>query len=143
MEQSLSKDGDGKVSEVDLRGYSPLTLAFLGDGVYGLYVRSALVKKGNTQARRLHKETSRIVSATAQAAVYDELMNGEMLSDEEREIMRRGCNAHVTHQAKNASSLDYHKATGLEALFGYLYLKDETDRVTELAELGISSRELT
>lgn len=121
----------------DLRTYSPLTLAFLGDGVYGLYIRSTLVKRGNTQARKLHQETSRIVSATAQAALFDTLMEGDILSDEEKDIMRRGSNAHVTHQAKNASSQDYHKATGLEALFGYLYLKDETDRICELAEMGI------
>ena len=130
----------------DLRTYSPLTLAFLGDGVYGLYVRSTLVKQGNTQARKLHQETSRIVSATAQAALFDALMEGDMLSDEEKDIMRRGSNAHVTHQAKNASSIDYHKATGLEALFGYLYLKDEKGRISELAEMGLKTgrnKELT
>ena len=55
--------------------------------------------------------------------------------------MRRGCNAHVTHQAKNASGIDYHKATGLEALFGYLYLKGMTERIEELAELGINASE--
>ena len=59
------------------------------------------------------------------------------LSDEEKDIMRRGRNAHVTHQAKNASSLDYHKATGVEALFGYLYLKEETDRISMIADIGI------
>ncbi len=124
---------------MDLRTYSPLTLAFLGDGVYGLYIRSTLVKRGNTHARRLHQETARIVSARAQAALFDELMEGDILSDEEKDIMRRGSNAHVTHQAKNASSQDYHKATGLEALFGYLYLLERTDRISELAELGIRS----
>ena len=123
--------------EQDLRTYSPLTLAFLGDGVYGLYVRSVLVKRGNTHARRLHEDTSRIVSARAQALVFDELMKGSLLSDEERDIMRRGSNAKVSHQAKNASGTDYHKATGLEALFGYLYLKDMEDRIRELAETGI------
>ena len=123
--------------DIDLRTYSPLTLAFLGDGVYGLYVRSALVKRGNTHTRKLHQETSRIVSAGAQAVLFDKLMEGDILSDEERDIMRRGSNAHVTHQAKNASSLDYHKATGLEALFGYLYLKDETDRISMIADMGI------
>ena len=125
----------------DLRAYSPITLAFLGDGVYGLYVRYTLVKRGNTQAKKLHRETSRIVSAGAQARIYDELIGGSRLSEDEKEIMRRGCNAHVTHQAKNASGIDYHKATGLEALFGYLYLKGMTDRIEELAELGINASE--
>lgn len=127
------------MSETDIRTYSPITLAFLGDGVYGLYVRYALVKRGNTQARKLHQATSRIVSATSQAKIYDELMEGELLSAEEKDIMRRGSNAHVTHQAKNASGIDYHKATGLEALFGYLYLKGMTDRIEELTELGINA----
>ena len=127
------------MSEADIRTYSPITLAFLGDGVYGLYVRYALVKRGNTQARKLHQETSRIVSATAQAKIYDELMEGELLSAEEKDIMRRGSNAHVTHQAKNASGRDYHKATGLEALFGYLYMLGMTDRIEEITEFGIRS----
>lgn len=122
---------------IDLKTYSPLTFAFLGDGVYGLYVRSTLVMKGNTQARKLHQETSKIVSARAQARVFDELMSGDILSDEEKDIMRRGSNAKVSHQAKNASDLDYHKATGLEALFGYLYLQDRAERINELAELGV------
>ena len=125
------------MSEIDLRTYSPLTLAFLGDGVYGLYVRAWLVKQGNTKARSLHKMTSGIVSATAQAALFDELMAGKVLSDEEKDIMRRGSNARVSHQAKNATGMDYHKATGLEALFGYLYLTDRTDRINELVMLGI------
>ncbi|MBQ9361421.1 MAG: ribonuclease III [Lachnospiraceae bacterium] len=119
-------------SNIDLRTYSPLTFAFLGDGVYGLYVRSALVKRGNTQARNLHNEASRIVAATAQAKVYDILDSEDELDEDELDIMHRGCNAHVTHQAKNATSMEYHKATGLEALFGYLYLLNRTDRIEEL-----------
>ncbi len=125
------------MAEIDLRKYSPLTFAFLGDGVYGLYVRSTLVKHGNAHARKLHEETSRIVSARAQAVVFDQFMDGDILSDEEKDIMRRGSNARVSHQAKNASGIDYHKATGLEALFGYLYLSDMTERIEELVDLGI------
>ena len=116
----------------DIRTYSPLTFAFLGDGVYGLYMRAALVKRGNTQARRLHNEASRIVSATSQARVYERFEEDDILTEEERDIMRRGCNAHVSHQAKNASGIDYHKATGLEALFGYLYMTVRPDRIEEL-----------
>ncbi len=118
--------------EQDLRSYSPLTFAFIGDGVYGLYVRTALVNAGNTQARKLHERTSRIVSATAQAKALDAI--SDMLTDEETDIVKRGTNAHTSHQAKNASSYDYHKATGLEALFGYLYLKGDTDRIEELIQ---------
>ena len=120
--------------EQDIRTYSPLTFAFLGDAVYSLYVRYTLVKKGNTQAKKLHDMASRIVSATSQAAVYDSLLLWEETTEEERVILRRGCNAHVNHQAKNASGTDYHKATGLEALFGYLYLLGRTDRIEEILE---------
>ena len=123
--------------EQDLKSYSPLTFAFLGDGVYGLYVRAALVNAGNTQARKLHERTSRIVSATAQAKALDAI--SDMLTDEEVDIVNRGSNAHTSHQAKNASSYDYHKATGLEALFGYLYLRGDTGRIEELIQLCIDS----
>ena len=123
--------------EQDIRTYSPLTFAFLGDGVYGLYMRAELVRRGNTQARKLHNEASRIVSATSQARVYELFEAGDMLTEEERDIMRRGCNAHVNHQAKNATGIDYHKATGLEALFGYLYLTERSDRIEELIEAGL------
>ena len=123
--------------EQDIRTYSPLTYAFLWDGVYGLYMRAALVKRGNTQARRLHNEASRIVSATSQARVYERFEEDDILTEEERDIMRRGCNAHVSHQAKNASGIDYHKATGLEALFGYLYLTERPDRIEELIKAGL------
>jgi len=123
--------------EQDIRTYSPLTFAFLGDGVYGLYMRAILVKRGNTQARKLHREASRIVSATCQARVYDRFDKGDMLHEDEHDIMRRGCNAHVSHQAKNATGIDYHKATGLEALFGYLYLTERFDRIDELIKAGL------
>ncbi|MCR5747497.1 MAG: ribonuclease III [Lachnospiraceae bacterium] len=125
--------------EQDLRSYSPLTFAFLGDGVYGLYVRAALVERGNTQAKKLHRKASSIVSATAQSKALDRI--AELLTEDEEDIVRRGSNAHTAHQAKNASSYDYHKATGLEALFGYLYMKHDTKRIEELIKLCIESAE--
>ncbi len=125
--------------EQDLRKYSPLTFAFLGDGVYGLYVRAALVERGNTQARNLHNAASKIVSATAQAAALDAIE--DILTEEEKETVRRGSNARTSHQAKNASSYDYHKATGLEALFGYLYMQGRTDRIEELIARCIEAAE--
>ncbi len=129
--------------EQDIRTYSPLTLAFLGDAVYSLEIRQALVLRGNAHARDLHNEASHLVSAASQAKVYDRLMSDGDLPEEERDVLRRGCNAHVSHQAKNASSTDYHKATGLEALFGYLFLKNENDRISELTKLGIELSEDT
>ncbi len=125
--------------EQDLKKYSPVSLAFLGDGVYGLHVRAYLVKKGNARAKDLHKRASSIVSARAQAKASDAI--SEMLTDEEADILRRGTNAHVSHQAKNASSYDYHKATGLEALFGYLYLTNKQDRIEQLIEKCIEYTE--
>ncbi len=114
------------------RSYSPLTFAFLGDAVYSLYVRVILVRRGNTSASKLHKRTSVIVKAEAQARAMDVLM--ESLTEEEAAIARRGINARPEHHAKNASLADYHKATGLEALFGYLYLSGQKDRIAELIE---------
>ncbi len=114
------------------RSYSPLTFAFLGDAVYSLYVRDILVRRGNTSAAKLHKHTSGIVKAGAQARAMDTLM--ESLTEEESAIARRGINARPEHHAKNASLSDYHKATGLEALFGYLYLSGQNERIRELIE---------
>ena len=76
--------------EQDIRTYSPLTLAFLGDGVYGLYIRAALVERGNTRARKLHNEASQIVSAVRQAKVYDSFEEGGILTEEELDVMHRG-----------------------------------------------------
>lgn len=125
--------------DIDIRTYSPLTLAFLGDAVYALFIRNALVENGNTHARDLHKEASHIVSAVSQARIYDSLMADDTLDEEERDILRRGCNAHVSHQAKNASSADYHKATGLEALLGYLYLLGRQDRIDRIIKTALEN----
>ena len=125
--------------EQDLRTYSPLALAFLGDGVYGLYIRDYLVRKGNARVRSLHHTAAGIVSAVSQAKAADHIEG--ILTEEEAAVMKRGANAHVSHQAKNASSYDYHKATGLEALFGYLYLADRKERIEELTALCIEAWE--
>ena len=108
------------ISEVDIRTYSPLTLAYIGDGIFDLVIRSVVVGKGNTRAGELHKRTSQIVKAHTQAEVY-----------------RRGRNAKSPTMAKNATMSDYRKATGFEALMGYLYLKDEFERLVELVKTGV------
>lgn len=121
--------------EVDLRTYSPLALAFLGDGVYSLIVRTIAISRGNRQAEKLHNETKRYVNAATQAAigraVYDELR------PEEQSIYRRGRNANPYHHARSASLEDYLQATGLEALCGYLYLSDQMERLLEILALGM------
>lgn len=120
---------------VDIKTYSPLTLAYIGDGIFDLVIRSIVVGKGNTKAGNLHKKTSTIVCAKAQAQMADKLQ--EYLTEEEADIYRRGRNAKSPTMAKNATMSDYRKATGLEALMGYLYIQDEFERLVELVKIGL------
>ena len=103
---------------------SPLTLAFVGDGVYELLVRKKIVETGNMPPKKLNARKVEMVRASAQAAVYDGLE--PLLEEEEREVLKRGRNAHTGSVPKNAQMADYHKATGVEALFGFLYLKGDS-----------------
>lgn len=109
---------------------SPLTLAFMGDCVYEMLVREALVVQANRPSNELNRNKVRFVSASAQAEAYQLISEG--LTEKELQIFKRGRNAHTTHTPKNMSSADYHAATGLEALFGYLYLNGEITRMREL-----------
>ncbi len=129
-----------EIAEVDIRTYSPLTLAYIGDGIYDLIIRSLVVGKGNTKASDLHKRTSQIVKAKTQAEMIEVLL--PMLTDEEKDIYRRGRNAKSPTMAKNATMSDYRKATGFEALMGYLYLKNEVPRIVELVKYGIETMNL-
>lgn len=109
---------------------SPLTLAFVGDGVYDLMVRERLVCQANRQAGKLHKLAVEQVKCQAQAQRMEKIF--PLLTEEEQSVYKRGRNAHTTHTPKNATSADYHGATGMEALFGYLYLKGRLKRLREL-----------
>lgn len=120
---------------VDVRTFSPLTLAYIGDGIYDLMIRTVIVEKGNRSPQTLHKETSAFVKAGTQAAMIEYLL--PYLSEEETAVYHRGRNAKSGTTAKNASVGDYRKATGLEALFGFLYLQNKTDRCLELVKLGL------
>jgi ribonuclease-3 family protein len=139
MEESLSLLGAIRkkfvCDRVDIRTYSPLTLAFVGDCIYDLVIRTIVVERGNTAPGVLHTKKSSIVKAQAQAAQADALM--EELTAEEQAVYRRGRNAHSHSTAKNASIGDYRKATGLEALYGFLYLTDQTDRLLWLIAKGL------
>lgn len=117
--------------------YSPLSLAYIGDSVYGLVVKSVVTLKGNCPANQLNKMTTNYVKAVSQAKIADYYTSNDILSEEEANIMRRGRNAKSATTAKNASVSEYRAATGLEALMGYLYLKGETDRMTELIRAGM------
>ncbi len=125
------------VKEVDLRTYSPLTLAFIGDGIYDLVIRSLVVGQGNTSPNTLHRNTSHLVRAESQAAMAEALLPA--LSDEERDWYRRGQNAKPATTAKNASLEEYHKATGFEALLGYLYLNGNEERMLALIRCGLQA----
>lgn len=124
----------------NINNYSPLTLAFLGDAVFGLLVREKLVREANRQADKLHKLSVKSVNAAAQAAAARFIMPS--LTDDELSVLKRGRNAHTGHTPKNQSEADYHYATGLESLFGWLYLKHEDDRLRELFEM-ISQNEVS
>ena len=116
--------------------YSPLALAFIGDSVFDLVVKTVMVEKANCPANVLHKKTSGIVKAGSQAKMVQWFLNNDLLSEEEQAIYRRGRNAKSPTTAKNASVSDYRMATGLEALIGYLYLCNRTDRLVELIKAG-------
>lgn len=119
---------------VDIRTYSPLALAYIGDAIYDLVIRTVVVERANRPVRNLHKMAIQYVNAVTQAKMIAVLE--DELSEEEMAIYHRGRNAKSYTTAKNASVGEYHMATGLEALFGYLYLNGETDRLLGLVKLA-------
>lgn len=115
--------------------YSPLALAYIGDGVYELYVRTRVIEEHPTMpAHKLHLQTVKYVKAQAQAKSIHNML--ELLSDEEMAIFKRGRNAKSYTSAKNASITDYRHATGFEALIGYLYITKQTERLNELMKIA-------
>ena len=123
------------LKERDWGQYSALSLAFLGDAVFEMVVRSILVKRSDVPSARLHQRAARIVCAGSQAKMMRAIV--PHLTKEEEALHRRGHNAKPPHTAKNASREDYLEATALEALIGYLYLKKEYSRILELIRLGL------
>ena len=122
------------ITDVDVQTYSPLTLAFIGDGIYDLIIRTIVVGKGNTKPAKLHHETASMVKAAAQAR-YMDVIEPE-LTPEEEAVFKCGRNANSPTMAKNASMADYRRATGFEALMGYLYLTGQDDRMLELIRIA-------
>ena len=114
---------------VEPKKLSPLNLAFVGDCVYEMMVRETLVCAAND----LHAESVKYVSAKAQTQAYEKIRN--ILSEEETAQFKRGRNAKTGHLPKSATSAEYHTATGIEALFGYLYFLGEIDRIRELFKI--------
>ena len=113
---------------MDPRQLSPLTLAYVGDGVYELFVREYIVSKGNCPVKKLHSRAVEFVRCEFQAKVLAEVLM-PLFTQEEMEICLRGRNAHVSHVPKNSSVADYHSATAFECVFGYLYLSGRLERL--------------
>lgn len=129
------------LKEVDIRTYSPLTLAYIGDSIFDLIIRTVVVERGNEPANKLHRKTVTYVKAETQSAMIEALL--PELSEEELAVYKRGRNAKSYTSAKNASIGDYRKATGLEALVGYLYLCRRTERILELLKNGLHKLGMT
>lgn len=127
--------------EVDIRTYSPLTLAYIGDAIYDLVIRTIVVERGNRSANNLHKKTVTYVNARVQARMIDALE--AELTEEEAAVYHRGRNAKSYTSAKNASIIEYRKATGLEALCGYLYLQGQQERMLYLIREAIARLDMT
>lgn len=123
------------LGDVDIRTYSPLVLAYIGDGIFELVIRSLLVGQGNAQVAKLHKKASSLVNAGAQSAMIERIK--EHLTEEELQVFRRGRNANSFTMAKHATVSEYRRATGFEALMGWLYLEGRTKRLLELVKLGL------
>ncbi|WOO35388.1 ribonuclease III domain-containing protein [Anaerocolumna sp. AGMB13020] len=121
--------------DTDLKTYSPLTLAFIGDVVYDLIIRTLVVEQGNAPVNKLHKKVSSMVKASAQMELFHRVE--DMLTEEELVVYKRGRNAKSFTTAKNASITEYRTATGFEALIGYLYLDDRLNRALAIVKTGI------
>lgn len=117
--------------------YSPLTLAYIGDEIYDLIIRTILVGRGNKKTSKLHQSASQLVRAHAQSQMMHTIE--PLLKSEEADIYRRGRNAKSATTAKNATMSDYRRATGFEALMGYLYLRNELPRVMQLVKAGLDA----
>ena len=117
----------------ELLQISTLGLAHVGDAVYELMVRTLLCMQGASSAKQLHNGAVEFVSAKAQASAADNML--PILNEKERDMFRRGRNARVSSVPRTSTNEEYHTATGIEALFGYLYLRGETKRLEELFEI--------
>ena len=120
-------------NETDIKQMSPLTWAYIGDAVYELYVRTYLVDTTHLKPNKLHIESIKYVKAKAQAEALKNIEN--ILTEEEKEIVRRGRNTDLHHIAKNASVQEYIHATAFEALIGYLYLSKKEERLIKILKM--------
>lgn len=137
----MSDNNADTVTGTEAEKLSPVVLAFMGDAVYETLVRNHLISVAHTPASKLHHACVEFVKASAQAEATRVL--SPILSEEEHTILRRGRNANTTHVPKNAAPADYRYATGLEALFGYLYLSGRKERIEEIFDAIVKSKQGT
>ena len=140
MEQNIKSDlaklkEQFGIDRLDAGTYSPLALAYIGDTIYDMIFRTMVVGQSNMAAHKYHKKVCTYVSAVAQSQMFENIK--EELTEAEMAVYKRGRNAKPYNKAKNASTMEYQRATGLEALVGYLYLSDNMDRIIELVKLGL------
>ncbi len=128
------------LSERDVNMYSPLTLAFLGDSVYDTLVREKLLRSANMPVSKLHSAKIKLVCAEFQSKAYDTI--SEILTEKELSVLKRGRNATGNNIPKHAEASEYHRATAVECLFGYLYLLERTDRIAELFNIIMKDVEI-
>lgn len=126
--------------EKDIRTIAPLKLAYLGDAVFEIIIRTLTLDTTGGPVKNLHKKSSSLVNAASQAALVAAML--PLMTEEEASVFRHGRNAKTSSVAKHADIHDYRNATGLEALFGYLYLSDRMDRATELLKQAVTKLEI-
>ena len=126
------------IESKDLKSFSPLTLAYIGDAVYEIVIRTIIVEKGNAPVNKLHHKASSLVKALAQREAMEKIL--PFLTEEEETVYKRGRNAKSYTSAKNASIIDYRVATGFEALVGFLYLAGRNARLLELVKVGVGDK---
>jgi ribonuclease-3 family protein len=124
----------GTLSRLEARQFNPVVLAFLGDAVYSLYVRNRLVTSGEGKPAEFQRAAANLVSARGQSTFLDRVL--PLLTEEEADIFRRGKNAKKATKSKSASSLEYNRSTGFEAVLGFLYLIGEEGRIVELLDIA-------
>lgn len=127
-----------ELKQNDAGMYSPLVLAYIGDAVYELIIRTIVVNHGNCPVNFMHRKSSSLVKASAQAEMIQLIM--EELTEKEMAVYKRGRNAKSATAAKNATIQDYRNATGFEALIGYLYLNGEKERLIELVGRALEKK---
>ena len=128
-------------NKIDEKQLNSLALAYLGDGVFEIYIRHHLIQSGKVRPNFLHKEATNYVSAKAQSQIIHDLLDAELLTEEERAVVRRGRNAKSGSIPKNTDVQTYRYSTAFEALMGYLFLSGQEDRLEEIITIAIKQVE--